>query len=285
MKTVMYTGYLEQTFGLEKAIDMIAEAGFDGLDYSDGFDESISNCDNYKEKAKQIRELVESKGMKVYQTHAPTITGMLKKYDEEYVMFRMARAIETGALLGAEATIVHPIQDITHKYGDEAIFERNMAHFNELVSYCKEFGGKIAIENMCKTEVKSGVVHDGVCAHPLEFIRYLDSLDKKYVTGCFDTGHCAATGRDPEEVLRILGGERITCLHIHDNDYTKDRHALPYTMNMDWDGICNALSEIGYKGHFSMESCNFIKNFPKEFIPVALKFESDVARHLANKIK
>ena len=136
---------------------------------------------------------------------------------------------------------------------------------------------------MCKKEPKSGVVHDGVCANPVEFIKYLDDLGSDYATGCFDTGHCAATGREPHEVLRILGGKRITCLHIHDNDYKSDKHCLPYSMNIDWDEFCKALADIDYKGHFTMEASNFLPKFPDEFVPVALKFKCDLVRFMAER--
>ena len=137
---------------------------------------------------------------------------------------------------------------------------------------------------MCKTNPKSGIVGDGVCAHPLEFIQYIDALESEYVTGCMDTGHCAATGREPQDVLRILGGNRITCMHIHDNDYKSDMHYLPYTVNLDWEEICKALADIDYKGHFTMEASNFMSKFPIELIPTALKFEYDVAKYMVDKI-
>jgi len=285
MRIVMHTSYLEKKFGIEKAIDIIADAGFDGLDYSDFIsDESLSKRDDYIEKAKEIRQKAESRGLKICQTHGPMVTGLLKNYDLDYVNKCTVRAIEVASLLGAEAMVIHPIQDPLHKLGDESVYERNMKFFSYFIPYCEKYNVKIAIENMCKTDPKSGVVRDGVCAHPLEYIRYIDDLNSKYVTGCFDTGHCSATGREPQDVLRIVGGDRITCLHIHDNDYVSDKHCLPYTMNLDWDEICKALADIGYKGHFTLEASNFLPKFPDEFIPVALKFKYDVAKYLVDKI-
>lgn len=285
MKAVMSTSYLERKFGIEKAIDMIADAGFGGLDYSDYCEWSISECDDYKGRAKYVREIAESRGLKIYQTHGPMVTGMLKKFDMDYINARTLRSIETASLLGAEAMVIHPIQDPLHKLGNEAVYERNMEFFRYFLPYCEKYNVKIAIENMCKTDPKSGVVHDGVCAHPLEFIRYLDDLDSDYVTGCFDTGHCSATGREPQDVLKLLGGDRITCLHIHDNDYKSDKHCLPYTMNLEWEEICKALADIGYKGHFTMEASNFLPKFPDEFLPTALKFKCDVAHFLVSRIR
>ena len=284
MKTVMPTSYLESKFGTEKAFELIKEAGFDGVDYTDCYEHSVSEFDDYADRAKKIRNLAESMGLEICQTHGPMVTGMLKKYDIEYVRERTVRSIETASLLGAEAVVIHPIQDPLHKLGDESVFERNIEFFKYFIPFCEKYDVKIAIENMCKTDPKSGVVHDGVCAHPLEYIRYIDALNSPYATACFDTGHCAATGREPHDVIRIVG-DRITCLHLHDNDYKSDRHMLPYSMNMDWDEICKALADIDYKGHITMEASNFTNKFPEEFMPTALKFKADVARFIAETVE
>ena len=202
----------------------------------------------------------------------------------DYVKELTVRSLEFSSLLGAEAAIVHPIQDPAHKLGDKSVYERNMDYFRYLLPYCEKYNIKIAIENMCKTNPKSGVVLDGVCAHPIEFMKYIDDLDSEYATGCLDTGHCAATGRDPYDLLRIMGGDRITCLHIHDNDFKSDMHYLPYTVSHDWEEFCKALAEINYKGNFTLEASNFIVKFPEEFIPTALKFEYDVSKFMVDKI-
>lgn len=282
MKIVQATSYLEKKFGIEKAIDLIADAGFTGLDYTDC--NPNSNVDNYKELAEKIRKKAESRGLTVCQTHAPTPTGLLKVGGMDYVKELTVRSLEFSSLLGAEAAIVHPIQDPAHKLGDKSVYERNMDYFRYLLPYCEKYNIKIAIENMCKTNPKSGVVLDGVCAHPIEFMKYIDDLDSEYATGCLDTGHCAATGRDPYDLLRIMGGDRITCLHIHDNDFKSDMHYLPYTVSHDWEEFCKALAEINYKGNFTLEASNFIVKFPEEFIPTALKFEYDVSKFMVDKI-
>ena len=56
-------------------------------------------------------------------------------------------------------------------------------------------------------------------------------------------------------------------------------------MSMNWDEICKALAEIGYKGHFTFESDNFLKRYDDEFIPTALRFMYDTAKYLVAKIE
>ncbi len=284
MKIVRHTAYINDAYDndIEKAIDLIADAGFDGLDYTDC--ECRSWEDDYKDFAKKLCDKAESRGIKFYQTHAPTPTGLLNKGGMDFVKERTVRSIEFAGLLGAEAAIVHPIQDPAHKLGDETVYERNMDYFTHLLPYCEKYNVKIAIENMCKTNPKTKIVGDGVCAHPIEFMKYIDDLNSEYATACLDTGHCAATGREPYDLLRIMGGNRITCLHIHDNDFKSDMHCLPYTVSHDWDEFCKALADIDYKGHFTLEACNFVRKFPAKLVPAALKFEYDVAKYMVDKI-
>ncbi len=284
MKTVMNTHYLESRFGIEKTIQLIADAGFDGIDYTDMRSETFL-IDDYQKRAKVLREQAENSGLKFYQTHAPVPSSLLKQGDMDYVKARTIHSLEVASLLGAEAVVVHPIQDSMHKLGDDSVYEKNMDYFRTLLPYCEKYNVKIAIENMTKVDPKTGVKRDGVCAHPLEFKKYLNDLNSLYATGCFDIGHCAATGREPQDVLRILGGNRITCLHVHDNDYMADKHMLPCTMDLNWEEICKALAEIQYSGHLTLEADCFLPKYSDDFIPVALRFMHDTASYLVNKIE
>ena len=280
----MSTGLLEKRFGIEKTIDLIADAGFDGLDYTDDNGKAFLS-DNYKEEIAFVLKKAKSRSLKFYQTHAPIAGRMIHEGGMELLISSTIHSLEIASLLGAEAAVVHPIQDDLHKMGDNCVYEKNMAFFSSLLPYCEQFNVKIAIENMIKSDKKTGVIRDGVCAHPLEFIKYIDDLNSPFVTGCFDTGHCSASGREPQDFLRVVGNKYITCMHIHDNDYRSDKHALPCTMDLNWDEICKAMAEIKYDGHFTLEAVNFLNKYTDDFIPTALKFKYDTARYLVNKIK
>ena len=64
-------------------------------------------------------------------------------------------------------------------------------------------------------------------------------------------------------------GDRIKCLHIHDNDAHADRHLAPFTGTTNWNHVCTALKSIGYKGDLSFETVQQTRKsgaFDKELV-------------------
>ena len=57
---------------------------------------------------------------------------------------------------------------------------------------------------------------------------------------------------DPAEVIRRLGN-RITLLHLNDNDTLTDQHKMPLSGSIDWASVLGALEEVGYRGVYNME--------------------------------
>lgn len=287
MRIVTTTCGLGGKFPIEKIVEMIASAGFDAIDYDDSPVETIVWQDSYKEYAKHLKSVAQSFGVGFTQTHAPIVSGMLKRYDGnlDFCIERIKRSIEFSALLGAENVVVHPIQDEKFATRSEEIFEKNMNFFSEFVPVAESCGINIAIENMVMVGPDGVHKRDGVCADPAEFKKHIDSLGSKNVTGCLDFGHSALAGREPQDMLRAMGSKYITSLHIHDNDFIADSHQLPCTLKMNWDEICRAMADIGYSGDFTLEAILFYNNFFEDVVPDALKFMYKVAKSLVNRIE
>ncbi len=93
------------------------------------------------------------------------------------------------------------------------------------------------------------------------------------------------TGGDPAEMIRTLGGDRVTSLHIHDNAHKQDDHTLPYLGKLDWEAITCALGEIDYQGDFTFEVSSYFQAFDDDMIDEALKFQVSVGRYLIKKIQ
>ena len=60
---------------------------------------------------------------------------------------------------------------------------------------------------------------------------------------------------------------------------------LPGQGLLNWDEICRALADIDYDGELTYEADNFLKRFPKDMMPLAVKFMNDVGNHLCDKIE
>ena len=286
---VTTTDVTARKFGIEKSIEMIAGAGFDGLDYS-AFDMKNDpndplNQPDYIDYARGLRAKAEQCGIRFVQAHAPFPSSFECCDDTAKMKQKIIRSMEACAVMGVGIIVVHPIQHLNYMTNVEKLFDMNMEFYNELVVHAEKFGIRVATENMFQYDEHRRVMRDSTCASPQEFCKYIDTVGSHYLTGCLDIGHCGLCGREPQDVLRYMGAGRVGCLHIHDNDYMNDKHTLPCTSSLNWDEICKALAEMGYKGNFTYEADYFLRKYDDEFIPTALKFMHDTGRYLINKIE
>ena len=277
------TGYLERKYGLERAVEMLIEAGFPAIDismFNAGYE--VFTTEDYVALAKRLKEKAYKAGVKFIQAHAPFGGGFVK-YTTELVPL-LPRAFEFCSLLGIPNIVVHPIQDGRYYKRDKELFLRNVKFYQELAPHARKFGVKIAIENMWQRHPVAKYIVDDVLAPPEELAAMYDALnDPEVFTVCLDLGHVALCGREPEDAIRTVGS-RIGCIHAHDVDYRDDLHILPGTGKLNWKNICEALAEVGFKGSFNLEADNFYVGFLEEQYPLVAKFMSDVAKGMAEKI-
>ncbi len=86
-------------------------------------------------------------------------------------------------------------------------------------------------------------------------------------------------------MIHALGHDRLTALHVHDNDKRDDRHTAPYLGGMDWGAITQALADIRYQGDLTLEADAFLSGFPDALIAQAASFLQAIGRHLIAQIK
>jgi len=68
-----------------------------------------------------------------------------------------------------------------------------------------------------------------LCAIPDDFIAHIDAVNDEFFSACLDIGHAEMRGSNTSAVDMILSlGNRITALHIHDNDKWHDLHQIPF---------------------------------------------------------
>lgn len=283
-------GSLHHRYGFEGATEALKKAGFDAIDMDLCMlekDDSVFWDSTYKYRVADIIDHAKSIGMSFNQSHAPFHYRWAtnpNEYEERFIP-GMIRALEISALLGCKQAVIHPIHHQEYIGHEEEQFELNMKFYRQILPYAKDFGVKIALENMWQNEVKRKHPGVDVCSLAHEFVRYIDTLDDDYFTACLDLGHSGMVGEEAQDAIRILGHDRLGALHVHDNDYCADQHTLPYLGKMNYDAITKALAEINYKGEFTYEAGKFYKNMPDELIPSALKFMVEVGRHLIGKIE
>ena len=161
MKIVQQTDVLADRYGIEKALDLIADAGFDGYDYSAFHmkdDSSPMNGENYMDLAKKIKAKADERGLKCYQAHAPFPSA--KKDDKVFnagIKEKIIRSMEIAAFLGAEMIVVHPMQHLPYTMNAEKLYELNRAFYRSLIPYAEKFGIKI-IDATTKATIAAAVI-------------------------------------------------------------------------------------------------------------------------------
>ncbi len=282
------TGYMVDTFGFEEGTKKLQRAGYDALDLSlfqMKNDASPYVNDGWREHTEAQRRFADEHGIAFNQAHAP----FSFRWDDEHVRRdvaqpRVIRSLEIAAMMGAEIIIVHPLHYCVYKGHEREMHELNIDYYRSMIPYCREFGIKIAVENMWQTDPKRRCCSHDVASHAEEFARIIDELDSEYIVACLDLGHCGLVGEEAEDAIRVLGHDRLKALHVHDNNYRNDDHTLPGLGLMNWDAICSSLHDIDYSGVFTYEADRFLKQFPHDYLENAARFMVETGRYLINKI-
>lgn len=276
-------------FGEEKAIEIIAKAGFDAVDYCmlDLDKENyVLNSDSYKAHALKLVEAAKRNNVYFNQGHA---VGYIPHENHDIVIKKLieknSRAIEISGIMGIRTLVIHPVVFGNYIGREEYVFEKNMQYFKGLLPYAEEYGVKLACENMWCSDKRKKVTTGGVCGNPFEHARYIDEINHPLLVACIDVGHCSLSGREASDCIRVLG-DRLGALHIHDNDYLDDMHTLPGLSEINFNEIMKALKDIDYKGDFTLETDHFFDSLNTiEETEAGMKLAELIGRKLLAQIE
>lgn len=276
-------------FGEEKAVEIIAKAGFDAVDYCMldlDKEDYVLNSDSYKAHALKLVEAAKRNNVYFNQGHA---VGYIPHENHDIVIKKLieknSRAIEISGIMGIRTLVIHPVAFGNYIGREEYVFEKNMQYFKGLLPYAEEHGVKLACENMWCSDKRKKVTTGGVCGNPFEHARYIDEINHPLLVACIDVGHCSLSGREASDCIRVLG-DRLGALHIHDNDYLDDMHTLPGLSEMNFNEIMKALKDIDYKGDFTLETDHFFDSLNTiEETEAGMKLAELIGRKLLAQIE
>lgn len=267
--------------GEEKAIELLAKAGFDAWDFSmfsmcryDWGTKSVFETDHplckndYLAFARRLKQIGLDNGIVCNQSHAPwpSYSAGVRSYYK--------RAIECTAEAGGSICVIHPDN---YKSAEE-----NAEMYLELLPFAKDCGVKIATENMYDWDSEKNEAIFAACATPQDFNAHLDAVNDDSFVACLDIGHAEmkGLGTSATEMIAALGN-RLGALHIHDNDKWHDSHQIPFSMNINFTEVVEALKKIEYKGDFTLEASGLLKAYTKENVFEGMQKLADSARKLA----
>lgn len=260
MKTSTEIGSASKLVGEEKAVELIARAGFDAWDFSMfsmcRFDWS-RNCllenshplatENYLRFARELKKIGLDNGIVCNQSHAPFPS---QPVGIDY----LKRAIECTAEAGGKICIIHPANNCSAQENAEMYFK--------LLPFAKDCGVKIATENMWNWDGEKNHSCFAACATSESFLEHLEAVNDPDFVACLDIGHAEMQGSGSGAVNMIESlGEHLQALHIHDNDLLHDSHQIPFSMNIDFSAVAAALKRIGYSGYLTLEADQYLGGF------------------------
>ena len=285
MKISNHTDGLEARFGTLGAIRMNCEAGFEAIDYSMYKPTSAVFAPDGASLTSEMKRVAASYGVHFNQTHAPFSRFKLGRENEEVnraIFYSIMRAVEVSSELEAPIIIVHP-SVICPSLDAQERFRMNMEFYSKLLPRARELGVTVAIENMWgrHRDEPSRIIKD-VCSDAAELIRYVDALRGEGVIACLDVGHAGLVGESADEMALSLGA-RLGSVHIHDNNFYKDEHTLPFLGRLNFGALISALAKIGYSGDMTLEANEFLAGFPDELVPAALNMLSRCAAYLRDE--
>ena len=299
-------GSLQNRYGDMEALRIAKEMGADGVDF--GLDlgrrfdyryyESIYSRSEEEFVAyfKGLRQYADSIGLKICMTHG-RIEGFKNKKQEDDALIENTRLdCYATSLLGAPFCVVHGVTTMFHPEATpEEMHDINFEMFRRMLPYAKQYGIKIATETF-------GDVHGGARC---DFFGNIDQFIKTYeriasfedfsdyFTMCVDTGHSNKATKFnnnpmPPDVIRRLG-DKVSCLHLNDNNTVGDQHLLPFVAKrawqidgtIDWDDTFAALEEIGYDGYYNMEID--LKRYGDDIMPEMVRFAVIVLKNALQK--
>lgn len=290
--------------GLEEGVALIANAGFESVDFN--LDTFLKNSDVYAGRMNKFfdadlesllayfgeyKKAFEAHGIRPSQMHAPypilvPSRGNVTDYMQKTVI---PKSIAIAGMMEIPWVVMHPFK-LQYTYGIDAERAMNLKYFESLIPLLKAYNVGVCVENLYQSV--GGRITEGTCADPQDAIYYVDTLNQlageELFGCCLDTGHMELTHREPADYIRQVG-KRLKILHMHENDAIGDLHQMPYTFGskpedgVDWDDFRKALDEIGFDGTLSFETFPCVSSFPRGARVEVLRTIREIGKEIADK--
>lgn len=304
MKVGVQTKGILPEMGLEEGVALIANAGFESVDFN--LDTFLKNSDVYAGRINKFfdadlesllayfgeyKKAFEAHGIRPSQMHAPypilvPTRGDVTDYMQETVI---PKSVAIAGMMEIPWVVMHPFK-LQYTYGIDVERAMNLKYFISLIPLLKEHHVGVCVENLY--ESVGGRITEGTCADPQDAIYYVDTLNQlageELFGCCLDTGHMELTHREPADYIRQVG-KRLKILHMHENDAIGDLHQMPYTFGskpedgVDWGDFRKALDEIVFDGTLSFETFPCVNSFPRGAREEVLRTIREIGKEIADK--
>ncbi len=186
---------------LEWALEVVADAGFDGAELMVTQDPATQDPD-------RVQAAAAATGMPVPVVHGPFLLLTRRVFDTDLVV-KARRSLELASGIGADLMIVHP------PFRWQRDFHRWLLDGGD--DEAAELGTRVGVENLYPVAMRG---------RPVRFHRYTEPTHlAPFRHVVFDTSHFGVTGVDIVQAYEVL---REQTVHLHISDYRgggRDSHA------------------------------------------------------------
>ncbi|WP_054955878.1 sugar phosphate isomerase/epimerase family protein [Paenibacillus dakarensis] len=154
----------------------------------------------------------------------------------EYSYEIYEQALQWSARLGAKHAVIHPNLQSTPIYHREETQQCSKNYLRKLGEMGEALGVKVVVENVG--------FHECALYDEDEFVELFNEIPS--IDALLDVGHAHINGWDIPRMIERLG-ERLTVVHLHDNNGLYDEHVPIGEGTIEWDGIWRALERAQHK--------------------------------------
>lgn len=218
----------------EKRAKMIKDAGFDCI---------MTSSDNRFDHQNGTLE----DQVKLFEENSLELSSLHSKYssDELYAFF------EDGTLGDKlEASLIEDVY-LAQKYGFTCVVSHMYGHpskigfdrIRRILKVCEETNIPLAIENINCQEV---------------FLAIFENISHPLLKFCYDCGHNNVFDKDFDYLSKF--GDKLICLHLHDNMGENDDHTVKKFGSINWDSLAQKLAKINPNMNLDFELLFYKRN-------------------------
>lgn len=237
----MTTDYARSTGNPGPYLRRIAEAGFSHIHWCHQWNTDFIYS---QYEIDQIAAWLADYGLRMLDIHASR--GQEKTWGASQEYARLAgvelvkNRIHMAASLESDVIIMHlPDRPESEDSNRSAWLTPLRKSLDELASFAREHGVKIAIENMANDNFE-----------PIKLL--FSEYGPDFLGLCYDSGHGNIDQRRGLDYLDQYKN-RLISIHLHDNDGSGDQHNLLFSGAVDWARLARILVESSYRKPISME--------------------------------
>lgn len=205
---------------------MIRDAGFDSvlLSYNEFVEEALIN----------IRKV----GLGIDALHLPYRNFVNNIWQSSDVSNPYLQLL-SGCIAYADKTgIGRVVAHITSTDSPPPKSISGLEFINRLLEVCEKHNVYLCLENLRR----------------LDYLEYIfGNCESKFLGFCFDSGHSSAFTHNSMSFPWEKFGEKLMCVHLHDNNGKDDEHLLPFDGKLQWGIIAPYIGRYCKTGAVSLE--------------------------------